>query len=95
MAKSTKRLLKQLGVMLLQWPSQGADMNICENECGAMKKALSRQPIQRSSQDALWAAINEEWECLHASNLVTRLFDSLRRRMGAVLAAGGAITTEF
>lgn len=92
MAKSTTRFQEQLGVMLLEWPPQGADMNICENVWGAMKKALSRQPIQCGSQDALWAAIQEEWERLRASDLVTRLFDSLPRRMGAVVAAGGEFT---
>ncbi|KAL3170617.1 hypothetical protein MRX96_014183 [Rhipicephalus microplus] len=53
MAKSTARLLEQFVVMLLEWPPQGAGMNIRENMWDAMKKALSRQPIQRGSQDAL------------------------------------------
>ncbi|KAH8022887.1 hypothetical protein HPB51_006245 [Rhipicephalus microplus] len=81
-----------LGVMLLEWPPQGADMNICENVWGAVKKALLRQPSKRGSEDALWAALKEEWERLRASDLVTRLFDSLPRRIGAVVAAAGEFT---
>ncbi|KAH8023335.1 hypothetical protein HPB51_012104 [Rhipicephalus microplus] len=92
MAKSTTRLLEQLGGMLWEWPPQGADTNICENVRGAMMKTLSRQPIWRGSQDALWAAIKEQWKRLRASDPVTRLFDSLPRRMGAVVASGGEFT---
>lgn len=92
MAKSTTHMLEQLGVMLWEWPPQGTDMNICENVWGAMKKALSRQPIQRGSQDMLWAAVKQEWEPLRANDLVTRFFDSLSRRMGVVVAEGGEFT---
>ncbi|KAH6947045.1 hypothetical protein HPB50_016909 [Hyalomma asiaticum] len=91
-AKLTTRVLEELGMMLLEWPPQGADMKIVENVWGAMKKALSRRPIAGGSQDALWAAVKEEWERLRASNFVDRLFNSLPRRMRAVVAAEGGFT---
>lgn len=50
--------------MLLEWPPQSADMYICVNMWCEMKKAVSRWPFERNSQDALWVAIQEEWECL-------------------------------
>lgn len=53
MAKSVMCLLEQLGVMVSEWPPQGADMNICENVWGAIKKVLSWWPLQCGSQDAL------------------------------------------
>ncbi|KAH8033498.1 hypothetical protein HPB51_013357 [Rhipicephalus microplus] len=62
-AKSTASSPELLGVMLLVWLPQDADMNICETVRGAMK-ALSRHPIQRGSEDALWAAIKVEWKRL-------------------------------
>ncbi|KAH7984589.1 hypothetical protein HPB52_022863 [Rhipicephalus sanguineus] len=34
MANSTACLMEQLGMMLMQFPPQGADMNICENVWG-------------------------------------------------------------
>lgn len=92
MAKSVICLLEQLGVMVLEWPPQGADMNICENVWGAMKTALSRRPLQCGSQEALWAAVHEEWERLRTSDFAARLFDSIPRRMAAVVAAGGDFT---
>ncbi|KAH8029445.1 hypothetical protein HPB51_000462 [Rhipicephalus microplus] len=91
MGKSTARLLKQLRVMLLKWPPQGANMNICENVWGAMKKALSLQPTQCGSQEALWAAIKEELECLRASDFETRFFDNIP---GAPLSPSGAPSSD-
>ncbi|KAH7944023.1 hypothetical protein HPB52_014354 [Rhipicephalus sanguineus] len=61
MAKSTTRVLEELGMMLYEWPPQGANVNIIENVWGAMKKALSRRRMRCGSQDALWAAVKEEW----------------------------------
>ncbi|KAH6924139.1 hypothetical protein HPB50_012772 [Hyalomma asiaticum] len=92
MAKLTTRVLKELVMMLLEWPPQGADMNIVENVWGAMEKALSRRPIAGGSQDALWAAVKKEWKRLRATDFVDRLFNSLPRRMRAVVAAEGGFT---
>ncbi|XP_072145883.1 uncharacterized protein [Dermacentor andersoni] len=88
MAKSVTCLLEQLGVMVLEWPPQGAGINICEKVWGAIKKALSRRPLQCDSQDALWAAVEEGWGRLRTSDFAARLFDSNLRRMAAVVAAG-------
>ncbi|KAH7981864.1 hypothetical protein HPB52_001353 [Rhipicephalus sanguineus] len=63
-AASVKRLLEERCVMVLDWPPQGADMNIIENACAEMKKALSRRPLQKCSSDILWAAVEEEWQKL-------------------------------
>lgn len=70
--------------MVLEWPPQGAD--------GAMKKALSRRPLQCGSQDALWAAVQEERGRLRTSDFVARLFDSIPQRMAGVVGAGGDFT---
>ncbi|KAM7315266.1 hypothetical protein ISCGN_005048 [Ixodes scapularis] len=91
-ARSVRELLEDRGVMTLDWPPQGADMNIIENAWGAMKKALSNRPLHRGSKYELWAAVEAEWERLRASDLFARLFESLPRRMAAVVAAGGDFT---
>nr|XP_050034184.1 uncharacterized protein LOC126530900 [Dermacentor andersoni] len=92
MAKSIACLFEQLGVMLMECPPQGTDMNICENVWGAMKKALSRRPIERGWQYEMWVAIQEEWESRWLTDFATDLFDSLPRRMAAVVAAGSDFT---
>ncbi|KAH7984564.1 hypothetical protein HPB52_022285 [Rhipicephalus sanguineus] len=52
-AASVKRLLEERCVMVLDWPPQGADMNIIENVWAEMKKALSRRPLHKCSSDIL------------------------------------------
>ncbi|KAH7935403.1 hypothetical protein HPB52_007375 [Rhipicephalus sanguineus] len=51
-------------VMVLDWPPQGADMNIIESVWAEMKKALSWQPLHKCSSEILWAAVEEEWQKL-------------------------------
>uniref|UniRef100_A0A6B0UKW5 Putative tc1 transposase tc1-like transposase n=1 Tax=Ixodes ricinus TaxID=34613 RepID=A0A6B0UKW5_IXORI len=92
MARSVTELLEDRGVMVLEWPPQGPDMNIIENVWGAMKKSLSHRPLHRRLADDLWAAVEAEWERLRASDLVTSLFECMPRRMASVLAAGGDFT---
>lgn len=92
-AACVTNLLEERCVMLLDWPPQGADMNIIENVWAEIKKALSRSPLQRCSADDLWAAVHAEWQRLAAcSSFATSLYDSLPRRMAAVVAAGGEPT---
>ncbi|KAH7944208.1 hypothetical protein HPB52_017190 [Rhipicephalus sanguineus] len=91
-AASVKRLLEDRCVMVLDWPPQGADMNIIENVRAEMKKALSRRPLHKCSSDILWAAVEEEWQKLARSCVAHSLYESLPRRMAAVLAARGETT---
>ncbi|KAG0444645.1 hypothetical protein HPB47_013555 [Ixodes persulcatus] len=58
------KLLQDRGIMTLHWPPQGADVNVIENVWGAMKKALSHQPPQRGSADAVWSVVEAEWDGL-------------------------------
>lgn len=79
--------------MVLDWPPQGSDMNIIENVWGEIKKALSRRPPQPFSAVDLWGAVHTEWQRLAACPTFTAsLYDSLPRRMAAVMAARGEPT---
>lgn len=92
MARSVKHLLDERGVMVIEWPPQGADMNIIENVWGAMKKSLSSRQLQGGSRDALWQAVEEEWQRLRATDFAARLFESIPRRVAAVVSAKGDFT---
>ncbi|KAG0438028.1 hypothetical protein HPB47_017179, partial [Ixodes persulcatus] len=71
MTAAVTRCLEDRGVMVLEWPPQGADMNPIENVGGAMKDSV----------DDPWATVEAEWERLLESDLAERLFESLPRRM--------------
>lgn len=91
-AASVTRLMEERGIMTLEWPPQGADMNVTENIWGVMKRSMSRRPLHRASVDDLWAAVEAEWNRLAATNIVSSLFNSLSHRMAAVVAARGDMT---
>lgn len=91
-ARSVTELLEDRGLMVLEWPPQGPDMNIIENVWGAMKKSLSHRPLHRRLADDFWGVVEAEWERLRAPDLETSLFESMPRRMASVLTAGGDFT---
>ncbi|KAG0435572.1 hypothetical protein HPB47_018409 [Ixodes persulcatus] len=53
------------------------------------RQRIWRADNTRGSKDELWAAVEAEWVRLRASDLFARLFESLPRRLAAVVAAGG------
>ncbi|KAH6933318.1 hypothetical protein HPB50_014173 [Hyalomma asiaticum] len=59
-------MLEDLGVRTLPWPPCGADANPIENVWARMKWVLSRRNLSRATSDALWNAIQEEWEALRS-----------------------------
>ncbi|KAH6922749.1 hypothetical protein HPB50_018789 [Hyalomma asiaticum] len=92
-ARSVTKHLENLGVMTLDWPPKGADMNVIENVWGILKHNLSKMGLHTATPDELWQAIKSEWEKLKAdSDLVPALYDSLPRRMSAVVELCGDFT---
>lgn len=92
-AHSVTAHLESLGVMTLDWPPKGADMNVLENVWGILKANLSKMGLHTATSDELWEAIKSQWEVLKAdTDLVPALYDSLPRRMSAVVELGGDFT---
>ncbi|KAH6919451.1 hypothetical protein HPB50_029560 [Hyalomma asiaticum] len=83
--------------MTLDWPPKGADMNVIENVWGILKHNLSKMGLHTATPDELWQAIKSEREKLKAySDVVPALYDSLPRRMSAVVEPCGDFTpTEW
>ncbi|KAL1480454.1 hypothetical protein MTO96_034717 [Rhipicephalus appendiculatus] len=88
-AAPVTRLLEERCAMVLDWPPEGADMNIIENVWAEIMKTLSRRPLHKCSSDALWAAVEEEWQKLARSSVADSLYASVPRRMDVVLASRG------
>ncbi|KAL1480453.1 hypothetical protein MTO96_034716 [Rhipicephalus appendiculatus] len=91
-AAPVTRLLEERCAMVLDWPTEGADMNIIENVWAEIMKTLSRRPLHKCSSDALWAAVEEEWQKLARSSVADSLYASVPRRMDVVLASRGETT---
>lgn len=89
--RKVKQCLDQLGVIVLEWPPKGADLNVIENVWGLMKKHLGQRSLQEQSRDHLWSVVQEEWERLRQTpDLVKNLYRSLPGRALDVVEAKGS-----
>ena len=89
-AKSTQEWHQKNGVRLFQgWPGNSPDLNIIENLWSQMKhlqrteQATSKQGLKKIAR-RVWNAITPEY--------LEKLYESLPRRMAAVIASKGAHT---
>lgn len=87
---STSKFLKANKVKVLQdWPAQSPDMNIIEHVWGKMKEeALKMKP---KNLDELWESCKNAFFAI-PNDFINKLFESLPRRMDAVLQAHGSHT---
>lgn len=93
MARQVTAMLEDLGVRTLPWPPCGADANPIENVWARMKWGLSRRNLSRATSDALWNAIQEEWEALRSDgDYVASLYKSMPRRMSEIISVNGHFT---
>ncbi|KAH6939778.1 hypothetical protein HPB50_021592 [Hyalomma asiaticum] len=93
MAHAVTAHLESVGVMTLDWPPKGEDMSIIGNVWPSLKANLSKMGLHTATADELWEAIRSQWEELKADrNLVPALYDTLPRRMSAVVEVSGGVT---
>lgn len=93
MSAAVQKEMEALGIHQLVWPPHSPDLNIIESVWGILKAKLSarRQPLR--SAEALWEAVNAEWNTLQYDHtLVRNLYASLPRRMRAVIETNGKPT---
>lgn len=90
MAKAVQRLMDRVAITQLEWPARSPDLNVIENIWGLMKRRMSARRSPFRNGDALWTAIEAEWNDLRQDpHLVESLYSSLPKRMEAVIAANG------
>jgi DDE superfamily endonuclease len=91
-AKSTTRWLKLHGVKMFNggiWPAQSPDMNPIEHLWPVVARALQGRTF--SSRDALWTAIEAEFQAISPA-FIQNLYSSIPRRLFAVIGAKGGHT---
>jgi len=66
-SKKTKKFLEETEIELLPWFSKGADMNIIEHVCAAMKNYLEKNKKDIKCKEKTWEYAKEFFfsdECL-------------------------------
>uniref|UniRef100_A0AAY5KIQ9 Tc1-like transposase DDE domain-containing protein n=1 Tax=Esox lucius TaxID=8010 RepID=A0AAY5KIQ9_ESOLU len=87
-SKSTKALLHQKNINVLEWPSQSPDLNPIEHLWGDLKRAVHRCPCNLMDLERF---CKEEWANI-ATSRCAMLLDSYPKRLSAVIKSKGAST---
>lgn len=90
-AKATTRYLEDQNIEVLPWPAQSADLNPIEHVWDILKVQIGRREHRPTSIHDLWNVVLEEWELI-PSEMIQRLYESMPRRVEAVLKARGGHT---
>ncbi|CAK5267780.1 unnamed protein product [Mycena citricolor] len=79
-------------IAVLPWPASSPDMNIIEHVWSHLdKKVRKRKPLP-SNVEQLWTALQEEWARID-EGYIESLYDSMPRRIRALIAAKGGNTS--
>lgn len=93
MSALVQREFDALGITQLWWPAHSPDLNVIENVWGILKARMSARREVFRSADALWEAIQKEWNDLrHDGTLIDNLYESLPNRMLTVIQTHGTPT---
>ena len=86
MSNYTKTALSKMDIPTASWPPLRPDLDIIENICALLKKAVRMH--QPKSLSTLKKAIEMEWAKIVTNNLYRRLFSSINRRIRRVALHG-------
>ncbi|KFM57147.1 Transposable element Tcb1 transposase, partial [Stegodyphus mimosarum] len=90
-ARIVKSFFAAQQVQLLPWPACSPDMSPIEHVWDVIGRRLARDPRPVASADELWVRVQTIWNALPQSDIQT-LFDSMPRRVAALIAARGGHT---
>jgi len=93
-AKSVKAYLNEQEFKVLSWPSQSPDLNPIENCWSHLKSKIYSFEKPATGLKELWERIEEEWEKISkdTNDYIEKLYESMPRRMEAVIKAKGLWT---
>jgi len=80
---------EKYGILRLEWPSKSPDCNIIEDIWNHLKYQLRGKIYD--DEDELWDCLCKEWNRVPIS-LIESLYESLPKRMQAVIQANGGVT---
>ena len=90
-ARETTQWKTTNNIPTMNWPPQSPDMNIIENVWRTLKLQLQKRVMDIKTQQQLLDSVQEIWQSL-TPVYIKSLYDSLPKRMIAVLRANGCIT---
>jgi hypothetical protein len=90
-AALTQQLFRKKKIDVLDWPPNSPDMNIIENVWNYLDGRVRTRERQPRNITELWEALNEEWVGI-PQDYIDKLFDSVPRRVEALLKAKGGHT---
>ena len=85
-SNATRQYMRHLGLDPEEWPSQSPDLNPIENLWSYLDWTLRDRQVTNKGE--LWTALQEGWQALPV-DLLTRLVDSMPRRLQAVIDSKG------
>ena len=87
-SQSTRNFLSREGVTVLSWPLNSPDLSPIENVWAIVKKRIGRLPTSKAE---LWTNVQNIWYNINKKDIEC-LFESMPRRIEAVIKGKGAIT---
>jgi len=90
-ARSTKDLLRELDLNVLQWPSQSPDLNPIEQIWNELDRRIRNLENLPKNKEELWTAIETEWERLEVDTCL-KLINTMPDRIKDVIRAKGGYT---
>lgn len=90
-ARIVREFIDREGIPTMEWPAQSPDINIIENCWKKMKQTLLKNVHNLKTNDDLEAAIRQVWANLPVE-FIQRLYNSIPRRIRAVVKAKGCLT---
>ncbi|GFW68679.1 transposable element Tcb1 transposase [Trichonephila clavipes] len=91
-AKTVRSYLDSQQVQLLPWPAYSPDMSPNEHVWNIVGRRLARDLRPVALTDELWLRIQTIWNTLPQAD-IQNLFNSMPRRVAALIAARGGHTT--